>query len=48
MSDSAECQIIGRWRILEADKRNRDYFDLIDPAFIHIDRDYHGELASAS
>jgi hypothetical protein len=34
MSDRAECQIIGRWRILEADQWDRDYLDLIDPAFV--------------
>jgi hypothetical protein len=45
MSDPAECQIIGRWRILEADQWDRDYLDLIDPAFISFDTDGHGELA---
>ena len=45
MSDWAECQIIGRWRILKSNQWDRDYLDLIDPAFIHIGRDGHGELA---
>src|SRR5687768_15004038 len=45
MSERAECQIIGRWRILESDQWDRDYLDLIDPAFIAFDSDGHGELA---
>ena len=45
VSDQAECQIIGRWRILESDQWDRDYLDRIDPAFIAFDTDGHGELA---
>jgi hypothetical protein len=45
MSNPAECQIIGRWRILEADQWDRDYLDLVEPAFIRFDRDGYGELA---
>src|SRR5215207_1657632 len=45
MSDPAECQIIGRWRILEADQCDREYLDLVEPAFIRFDRDGYGELA---
>jgi hypothetical protein len=33
MSTSAECEVIGRWRIVEADQWDRDYLDLVDPAF---------------
>jgi hypothetical protein len=43
MSDPAECQIIGRWRLLEADQGDRDYLDLVEPAVIRFDRD--GDLA---
>ena len=45
MSTSAECEVIGRWRIVEADQWDRDYLDLVDPAFIRFDRDGYGELA---
>ena len=45
MSTSAECEVIGRWRIVEADQWDRDYLDLGDPAFIRFDRDGYGELA---
>ena len=45
MSEPAQCQIIGRWRILESDQWDRDYLDLIDPAFIAFATDGHGELA---
>ena len=48
MSTSAECEVIGRWRIVEADQWDRDYLDLVDPAFIRFDRDGYGELAFAS
>ena len=34
MSAPAECEVIGRWRIVEADLWDRDYLDLVDPAFI--------------
>jgi hypothetical protein len=44
MSDPAECQIIGRWRIVEADQWDRNYLDLVDPAFIAFDTHGHGEL----
>ncbi len=33
MSTSAACEVIGRWRIVEADQWDRDYLDLVDPAF---------------
>ena len=44
MSGPLDCQVIGRWRIVASDMWDRDYLDLIDPAFIHIDRDGQGEL----
>ncbi len=37
--------MIGRWRIVEADLWDRDYLDLVGPAFISIGRDGRGELA---
>ena len=45
MTDQAECEVIGRWRIVEADQWDRDYLDLVEPAFIRFDRDGSGELA---
>ena len=45
MSGPADCEVIGRWRIVSSDLWDQDYLDLVDPAFIRIDRDGHGELA---
>ena len=45
MSGFADCQVIGRWRIVESDTWDRDYLDLVEPAFINIDRAGRGELA---
>jgi hypothetical protein len=45
MSDPAECEILGRWRIVEADQWDREYLDLVEPAVIRFDRDSLGELA---
>jgi hypothetical protein len=36
MSAPANCQLIGRWRIVEADIWDRDYLDLCGPAMITI------------
>jgi hypothetical protein len=35
----AGCQLIGRWRIVEADLWDRDYLDLDGPAAITIGAD---------
>jgi hypothetical protein len=45
MSVPAGCQLIGRWRIIEADLWDRDYLDLDGPATITIDTGNHGEIA---
>jgi hypothetical protein len=45
VSAAAECEVIGRWRIVGSDLWDRDYLDLVDPAFISIGRGGHGELA---
>ena len=45
MSAPANCQLIGRWRIVEADLWDRDHLDLVDPATITIETDNHGEIA---
>jgi hypothetical protein len=38
-------QLIGRWRIVEADLWDRDYLDLVEPATLVIQDDGHGEIA---
>jgi hypothetical protein len=45
MSAPANCQLIGRWRIVEAELWDRDHLDLVDPATITIGADNHGEIA---
>ena len=45
MTDPAEGEVIGRWRIIEADQWDREYLDLVEPAFIRFDRDGSGDLA---
>ena len=45
MSTPAECEILGRWRIVAADQWDREYLDLVEPAFIRFDRHSLGELA---
>lgn len=39
------CQIIGRWRIVAADRWDRSYLDMVEPAMITIRTDGHGEIA---
>ncbi len=39
------CQLIGRWRIVEADLWDRDYLDLVEPACLTIGKDGHGAFA---
>ena len=45
MTAASGCQLIGRWRIVEADLWDRDYLDLVEPAYLKIDKDGHGEFA---
>jgi hypothetical protein len=42
---AANCQLIGRWRIVEADLWDRDYLDLVEPAYISFGKDGTGEFA---
>ncbi len=44
MTAPAICQLIGRWRIVEADLWDRDHLDLVVPASITIRADGHGEI----
>ena len=48
MSTPMDCQLIGRWRIVEADIWDRDHLDLVEPAMIVIEADGHGEIASGA
>ena len=45
MTASADCPLIGRWRIVEADLWDRDYLDLCGPAAITIGAGNRGEIA---
>ena len=45
MTAPADCQLIGRWRIVEADLWDRGYLDLGGPATITIGADNNGEIA---
>ncbi|MER8874771.1 hypothetical protein NKI04_33970 [Mesorhizobium sp. M0814] len=45
MTASADCQLIGRWLIVEADLWDRSYLDLCGPAIVTIGEDGHGEIA---
>jgi hypothetical protein len=42
MSALANCQIVGRWRIVESDIWDRDYLDLCGPAAITITAHWSG------
>ena len=37
--------VIGRWRITNADLWDRDYLDLVEPAYLQISRDGSAEFA---
>ncbi|MGD9659132.1 MAG: hypothetical protein AB7U61_16100 [Methylocystis sp.] len=45
MSAPADCKLVGRWRIVEADIWDGDYLDLCGPAGIVIGADRRGEIA---
>ena len=45
MTAPAGCQLIGRWRIVEADLWDREYLNLCGPAMITIGDDNNGEIA---
>ena len=45
MTASVGCQLIGRWRIVEADLWDHDYLDLVEPAFLEIGNAGRGEFA---
>ena len=45
MSAPANCELVGRWRIVEADIWDRDHLDLCGLAMITITDHGHGEIA---
>jgi hypothetical protein len=45
MTGPAMCELIGRWQIVEADLWDRDYLDMIEPAYLQIGRDGRAEFA---
>ena len=45
MTGPATCELIGRWRIIEADLWDRDYLDLVEPAHLQIGNDGWAEFA---
>ena len=40
-----DCQIIGKWWIVEADLWDRDYLDLVQPTYLQIGGDGWAEIA---
>ena len=44
MTAPANCQLIGEWRIVEADLWDRDYLDLVEPARVIFKKDGRGEF----
>jgi hypothetical protein len=45
VSAPADCKLLGRWRIVEADIWDRDYLDLCGPAAITISAEGRSEIA---
>ena len=45
MAAPMNCQLIGQWRIVEADLWDRNHLDLVEPAMMTIRADGYGEIA---
>jgi hypothetical protein len=45
MSAAAGCQLLGKWQITKADIWDRDYLDLVQPAYIEFGQNGRGEFA---
>ena len=45
MSAATGCELIGRWRIVEADLWDRDYLDMVEPAYMTFKKNGRGEFA---
>jgi len=44
MTARRPCAVLGKWRLTEADQWDRDYLDLVEPAYIRFDADGRGEM----
>ena len=44
MTHHSDCAVVGKWRIVEADLWDRDYLDLMEPAYIAFDDNGYGEF----
>jgi hypothetical protein len=45
MTGAADCELLGRWRIIAADLWDRDYLDMVEPAYLQIGSDGWAEFA---
>ena len=45
MSAAKDCELIGRWQIVEANLWDRDYLDLVEPAYVSFGKNGRGEFA---
>ena len=45
MSGPKRCMLLGKWRITQSDLWDKDYLDLVEPAYILFEADGHGEVA---
>ena len=45
MTGTVASELIGKWRIVEADLWDKDFLDLVEPAHITFDDDGRGEFA---
>jgi len=45
LNAAAGCELLGRWRIVEADLWDRDYLDLVEPAYMTFAKNGRGEFA---
>lgn len=45
MTAPMDCQVVGRWRVVEADLWDRAYLDLVEPAYVDFGEDGHGAIA---
>jgi hypothetical protein len=48
MSGTRDCELVGRWRITDADLWDRDYLDMAEPAYVQIGRDGWGSWLSVA
>jgi hypothetical protein len=45
MNAASGCELLGRWCIVEADLWDRDYLDLVEPAYMTFAKNGRGEFA---